>query len=328
MAGILEQRFRAEGQRNPHGPGRRPHGGVRNRDFPVEGLRAHPREPLHHPETVGRTAETGGRRKVRGLHHQRVTLPVPPRVAVQLAHIITQVLLAGERDDASVVVHLVHDDHMVRALEDLVVAVIAGAEPRHAIRHTALRQRAVRIGIGRMVEPVLGGRAQLLAGLWRHVRHPPVRRVDDQRRLSGEVTIGDPELVVVTGRRIIRGRLDTLDGRQHELIAEQRVAIANRVGRRDLQGRHLLIGQLGLVRPGLWSFERRNVVVRPDALQIRMPVGCAGQGPIRIGLAGRRGRMCAPEHESRHETAYGPQCPAHSSISFTLLHASQISSRL
>ena len=303
MAGVLEHRLVAQHQGDPHRPGPGPHRRVGDGDLVVEGSGTRPGQPLDEVEAVGRPAEVGGRREVGRFDHQRVALPVAARVAVQLPHGPGQVRLPGQGDDPRVVNHLVHEDEVVRVLEDLEIAVVARAQPREPVGDAALRQRPVGEAVGGMRAAVGGGGAEPLARLRGHRGDAAVRRIDHQRGAVVEVPLGDPELVVVAGRGVVGGRLHPLDGRQHELVAEQRVAVADRVGGRHPQRRQLLLAEGLAARPRLGALERRDVVVGPDPLQVGTTVGGAGRGPFRTRLGGRlpaAGRDHRGQNPCRH----------------------------
>ena len=146
-------------------------------------------------------------------------------------------------------------------------------------------------------------------------RNPPIGWIDDQRGPGVEITLDQPELVVVARSRIVRVDVgDARQGRQRQLIPEDGVEAARRhVGRGRPELGQLLVGQVALARPRRRPLERRGVVVRPDALQIRVAVRGAGNGPgVRGGLRRRRGRQPRHRHHQDHagnDTASGHRQP-------------------
>ena len=122
----------------------------------------------------------------------------------------------------------------------------------------------------------LGGAPLLRLG--RHRRQLAVGRIGDERRPPiVPVALDDPELVVVAGAGIVRVRLgDPVQHGEDEAVAELRVAVV--LG--DLRGELLQLGDLGvgearLAFPLLRALQRRDGVVRPDALEIGMAVRCS-----------------------------------------------------
>ena len=149
-----------------------------------------------------------------------------------------------ERNDARFVDHLVDDRDVAGTLQDLVSRAVAGGEypARHAARDAPLP--------GRVVHPVVLDVRQLVVSSLlrpRHDRHAPARRIDDQR----------PSL-----RQLAIGR-----------VGEK---AAGPVPRPVPSGSPAYkLGRVALVE----DLERRAGVVRPDALQVRLAIGCSWRRP-------------------------------------------------
>ena len=203
---------------------------------------------------------------------------------------------AVQRDDPRFVNHLLVDDHVVRRLEDLDVAVVAaGQHGRTLLRadDAALRQGAVLRAGGD-----LHGRQQVAPPLLARGRqggHPAVRRIDHQRRLPRPGHLGAalvPDLVeAADGYRRRRrggfGRAGNVAGRLQ--LALRHVVLEGALlppvaGRRLLYLRHLFLRQRGAIGELRGAFQRRQRLERPDALQ----VGMAELGPQGHVAAGRR----------------------------------------
>ena len=133
----------------------------------------------------------------------------------------------------------------------------------------------------------------------------PSGRIDDQRGSVVEVALDEPELIVVAGPGIVRVDVgDPGQGRQGQLIAEHGIeAVRRHVGGGGSERGKLLVGQAGLARPRRGPLERRGIVVRPDALQVRIAIRGAGNAPLAGGrLSPRRDRRKRNQRNYRSDT--------------------------
>ena len=157
------------------------------------------------------------------------------------------------------------------------------------------------------------GGAPLLS-LRRQRRQPAVRRIGNQRRPPiVPVAFDHPELVVVAGSRVVRIRFrDAIQDGDDEPVAELRVAVVldDLLGE-PLELRDLGIGEMRLALPLLGTLERRDRVVRPDALKVRTSVRRPRRDPAfrrarlrgEVGAA-RRGETGGDQNARRND----PRC--------------------
>ena len=103
--------------------------GVVDRELVVDGRLVHPGEAFGHPHLVGATREDQRpvrllRRKVGGLDHERITLPMAPGVAHPGTHMLRHRHGLAHSDDTHVV-DLFREDHdVVVGLHDRVIVVV------------------------------------------------------------------------------------------------------------------------------------------------------------------------------------------------------------
>src|SRR6266849_11222021 len=216
MTRILVQLSVGTLQTDHEGPRACPCGGIVNRQFPIDVVRAYSRVALSETH-VGRGGHLKAGLKaaavIRRFDDQRVLVPVTSRIAMQLTDARGQMREAAQRDETSVVDELLLNHDRLRGLGDLKVAVVSGKRPRRAIRNTTLGQRAI-LGT---VSPT--GRAALRSHALLHClqkngtprfsvgcqrRKLTIRRVGDERRSVVPFPIAHPELVVVAGGRVVR----------------------------------------------------------------------------------------------------------------------------
>ena len=247
-------------------------------------------------QVLAGAAEAGLRRVVERLDDQGVAFPAPPRVAVPLRD--ARVRTGVERNGADLVPHLLEDGHVVRRLQDLHVAVVAGAHVGRGEVQAAVAQGPVLGTVRRMVAQVGAARRRPLLRLRRHRRTPPVRRIDDERRAVVELPLHEPERVVVA-----RDDVEILELGVAERLLDQPVAqqIAGLLGVPELgdacrQVGQLLVGQPRLVAELLGPLHRRRAVVGPDSLQIGLAVRRPRHRPVVLG-----GRGCGRQRKEREE---------------------------
>src|SRR5206468_885702 len=184
---------------------------------------------------TGQEQDGALRRVVGGLDDERVAFPVTAGIAVPLLNVRRKVRTPVERDDARVVDGLLEDRHVILRLEDLDVAVVARAEPRGAKADAALRQATIFPGVGFTREQValascapepLG---RDLFGCRSQRRYTSVGGIRDERRTVVELSLHEPELVVVSRLAVGGHELVLLGERRFEdLIAERGVTAASK----------------------------------------------------------------------------------------------------
>ena len=181
------------------GPRPRPRVGVVQGDLVAQHVGGDPRVALDEVEVLGRAAEARLRRVVRRLDDEGVPFPAPAGVAGPLPDAVVDVRPVVERDHAAEVAHLLEDRHVGRRLQELEVAVVARPHARRLEVQAAVAEGAVLGSVGRMlgrVGPPLGRPRGRGLG---HRRNAPVGRIDDERGAVVEMTLDQPERVVVAG---------------------------------------------------------------------------------------------------------------------------------
>ena len=124
--------------------------------------------------------------EIRGVHDQRIVLPAATRVPQPQADVLADTRPPVQRDDASVVVHLVEQHDVSRSLKQLHVMVVLGTgkgDQRRSVgfsHDTALDQVAVLRAVRGANQDRQHGSPSLLC-LGRQGRNCPVRRVHNQR---------------------------------------------------------------------------------------------------------------------------------------------------
>ena len=290
------------------GPRPGPGGRILHRDRPIDEIRADARIALDEPHVRGRAgkhrpgpaADLESIDVVRRFDDERVALPPSARHAVQLPHAMGRPRTAGHRHHPHVVNHLLKNGDGLGRLHDLNVAVVGGADARHAVGDAAFRERSIfrpvggaaRTALRPLYRRRLAGAGDALAPGRGQRRELAVRRIDDERRPVVPFPLRHPELVVVAGGRVVRVLIEfpgSLGGEsQLDDVAEDRVAAVAGLARHDrLQLRHLGVGQELLVLPLSRPRHRRDAVVAPDALQIRLTVGRPRHLPALRGAVGR-----------------------------------------
>ncbi len=177
-----------------------------------------------------------------------------------------------ERDDPRVMDGLHREDDVAWGLHDLVHAAVGGLEPGHAEGDAAFAEAAVLRTVRRMQTPLFGQRRAPCLRLGRFGRDSAVRRIDDERRPVVDVAAGQPEAVVVAGLRIVRSRLLlAVEHIEDQLVSEQGVPLRLQLPARPFELLDFGVGQDGLVRPRSGALQRGDAVVRPHALEIRLP---------------------------------------------------------
>ncbi len=135
---------------------------------------------------------------------------------------------------------------------------------------------------------LLRGGAPLL-GCRGHRRNSPIRRIVDQRGAIVELSVDNPEGIVVARRDV--SRLEALLLAENILqrgqvpgVSKGRVTVSvEKLGRGPLQVRQLLVGQKCAAGQFLRSLQGSRAVVRPHPGQIRMTVGGLGRRPRLLG---------------------------------------------
>src|SRR5258708_31850444 len=112
------------GHENLGAPGFVPGRGIVNGEWIQNGFLAGTRETLHHVQFLARTPERTTWSEVGGVHHQRVALPMAPRVSSPLPDVRGQVWTPVQRDNANRVVHLVRDRKGALCLHNLYIVVV------------------------------------------------------------------------------------------------------------------------------------------------------------------------------------------------------------
>ena len=215
-----------------------------------------------------------------------------------LADAVGDVRSLVERDDPRVVDHLGVDDQVLGALQDVVIAVVAGKEARHAERDAPFAQTTVRPRVGGVIRQTRELASQSLFGGRRHGGQPAVGRIDDERRAVVDVALDQPDLTVVAGGLIEREEFALLVQRgRHEAVAEHGVVTLEHGVDLLFQRGELRVGELRFALERHGSLQRRCHVVGPDALEIGLAVGGAGRCPL-IGRA-LAGDGC---RRQRHDT--------------------------
>ena len=136
-----------------------------------------------------------------------VILPVANGVTQPLPDALPNMRAPIQRDDASVVDGLHENRDVVAGLEDLEVAVVRRLDPWRPECDAALGQASVFRTVSAALRPVHLRAGPLFLRLGRQRRKPSIRRVGNQRRSVVEISVSDPELVVVAGRGIAGGEL-------------------------------------------------------------------------------------------------------------------------
>ena len=157
-------------------------------------------------------------------------------------------------DDTCVVNGLHPNRDVVLGLEDLDVAVVAGANPRSTETDAPLTQSTIlpRVSLTRIEDALAGppsrrSRRSVGAFLGQR-RNSSVGWIRNERRPAIEVSIDEPELVVVPGLAVLRHERLRLGQRGVEYaISKCGVATAvKELGRCRLERDELFIGQCGL----------------------------------------------------------------------------------
>ena len=136
---------------------------------------------------------------VGGLDHEHVTLPVAPGVPHPRAYVWGQPGTITDLDDARVVDHLSHDQHVVGGLHDRIVVVVSavGEHRRTGIgteRHEATLSEwpHLRVVILGELPPELHILSPSRLSLGCHGRHPTVHRVGHERGSGLAIDDGHP----------------------------------------------------------------------------------------------------------------------------------------
>src|SRR5213593_1118290 len=125
VAGVLEDRPNGLRHRRFRRPRRRPRGGIVDRESIPEGAGVHAREAFDDAHVLARPPEWILAVQIRRLDDEGIALPMTAGIAHPLAHVLRQRRPAVERNDAGVVDHLDENHHVSRALDDLVIGVVA-----------------------------------------------------------------------------------------------------------------------------------------------------------------------------------------------------------
>src|SRR6185503_1681323 len=97
-----------------------------------------------HVQAAGGTPEVCLVAEIRRIDDQRIAFPTAARVSEILADALVEMRASVQRDDAGFVNHLVENDHAIRTLHDLDIAVVGGAgNPGETLCDTTLPQTAV-----------------------------------------------------------------------------------------------------------------------------------------------------------------------------------------
>ena len=170
------------------------------------------------------------------------------------------------------------DRDISRSLEDLNVVVVERRQIRvgEALRDAPLEVAPVGVGIG-PASALAGQRGtarETLLDFWSQRRDSPVRRIDDERRalVVQDLAAGIRPVLRVHGRgrhRLVGRFVQALRGAGFELI-------------------DFLLGQVLPARHVLRAFERRDGLVVPDALKIRIAPRSARRSPIVFSRRGYR----------------------------------------
>src|SRR5262249_42898197 len=99
------------------------------------------------------------------------------------------------------------DRNRVASLEDLDVAVVRRLNPGRAEGKAAFGQASVFRPVSAALRPVDLKAGPSFLRLGRQRRKPSIRWVRNQRCSVIEISVGDPELVVVAGRHVAGGEL-------------------------------------------------------------------------------------------------------------------------
>ena len=181
MARVLEHPLTSHLERNHQRPRARPHRWIVEGDVVLERILRYPPELLDGVQLVSGTHPSGVGHVVGRVHDQRVAVPSRARVTVVLPEHWRDVRRLVCRKDARVVNHLAAQRDDARALRDLEVALITGADVRCAIADAARAQRQVTGPIRR--SSALLGRGLRACALRRarcESRDPAVGWIDDQ----------------------------------------------------------------------------------------------------------------------------------------------------
>ena len=317
MTGVFEDRLLRPRQAHHGGPWPGPGRCILERDLILDLVRAHPGIALGEAEVLGRAPVVAFRREVRRLDHQRVPLPPAARVPVELSNPLVYVRPAIKWNDADIVNHLGVDSDVIRCLRDLIVAVVSRPEPPppgHAIRDAPdLRPHILRPVGG--PAPPRGRRRLPLLTLGGHRWHSAIRRVGNQRRPIVEVALHHPSGAVVARAAIKRLDLfDVLQGRLEHPVAKGRIPPGLMMpARRLAQCGHLLVREFGPVGERFGPLQGGRAVVRPDALQIRIPVRSARRRPP-IGDSLRANRHLCERQNGEHRDRRRDSASLHQTI--------------
>ena len=307
VAGVLVEHPVGAEPWNRHGPRPNPRLRIAHRELVVDRRLVDAAKALDQHHLLRRAAERRGARRireVRRLDDQRVALPPAARVSQPLPHRPRNVRTAVHGDEARLVNLLLEDRHVPGRLHDLVVVVVAGRQARQRAADDAAAVDVEVLGAGGELglAPVrvrLGSDAR--PPRRRHRGNAPVRRVDDE----GGAAVGQDPLAAVPPEVVVR-----------------RVHVAQRprlpVVGVDLPAQpRLILGGLGLgqVRPAgelRRPLERRQRLVRPDALQIRVAPRRAKRARLRL----RDG--CEAKCDD-HTSDGGKRLSAHIRLAFCLV---------
>ena len=314
MAGVLVQRQVTALHRQPAAERAREAGRIVDRELVQQRVAVHPGEPLLQVQRAGRTQRQAGQgeagrpvREAAGVDDQRVSLPPGARAAQPLADAAGRGRAAVERGHADVVVHLDQQRDGVRGLEDLHVVVVAARQQRRPCTEPeqAALGEAPLLGTGRAVAPdadadrlPVPGQPRLLARfrLRRQGRNPPVRRVDDQRRLRQRRR---PRAVRPDGLAVAA----RVAGRRGEVAGQRRGVRLLRHRRGLLDAERRAAGEL------LRALQRRERPVVPHAAEVRIaPRRARRVRGLRRGggrrQQGQRQDGRRPHPRSRHESVH------------------------
>ena len=147
MTSVLVEFFAALPEASHRRPWSGPGRGIVDGDFVANLVRTNSREAFHKVSILGRPHKVGLWREVCGVDDHSVAFPSADRVPGPGANGIGKMWTPIQRDDPRLVHHFHKKQHVPKSLDDLVIAIIAGAvspaQPRNAGRYAA--QSAVKI---------------------------------------------------------------------------------------------------------------------------------------------------------------------------------------
>ena len=276
---------------------------VDDRELVVDCALVHPGEALDHFQIIRRVPiEPLKGMEVGGLDHERITLPMAPRVAHPRTDMLRQRHALAHADDTRVVDHLRQDHDVVGGLHNRIVVVVevvrqhrrAGVGPE---RHQAAVGERSKLGVVERAELPIERTAlgAPFARLSRQRRNAAVCGVRDERASRFAVVDGNPvapiDIDVVVASRSTGGRVKAKVSSAHA-AHWRRLAIGIAGGRehldeflaRPLDLRHLVRGQYRANSPRAPKGCDRRVA--PVPLEVRTTIGHTGHDPLPVGRRG------------------------------------------